>query len=119
MTNLRERRIEIDQSAGRNRQHPGTNRVDAADIQQEIRALADADGAVSARAGPLRGMCVPVRPPLSKSTPIENARGEAESVRRVDSGVGRRRIVAARVIIAVLEKVDVMAEATKAFEVLQ
>jgi hypothetical protein len=60
-----------------------------------------------------------VAPAFAQAEALEGAGGEAKSVRGVNVNDAARGVVAGRVVVAVFDEVNVVAEGTKARDLLQ
>src|SRR5262245_44872288 len=114
VAHLREHRILVYEDSCRHAHQPWPQRVDAAEIQHEVRVAADAMDLVCDWPEPARRMAVEVCPPLCQSVAREHLGREMKSVRRISRGGVGVRVIAGRIIVAVLEEVDVVTQVPQA-----
>ena len=81
--------------------------------------MTNARDALCHRSMPARAMGVIKGPALGETDAIENVRRELKSIGRVNVSVSLERIVAGRVIIAIFNKIDVVAQARQSHQKMQ
>src|SRR3712207_6597747 len=102
---LRERRVSIDKGAHGNTRQPGTQRVDAREIEREVCRGTDVQRAGGRGPVPARGVRVVVGPALSEAQARKSAIREAEAERRVGRDRAARGVVAGRIVVAVFYEI--------------
>src|SRR6185295_9434753 len=71
------------------------------------------------RTHPGIGVCIVVAPYFAKTQTLKGTRGELHSIGRVCINDAARRVIARRVVVAVFDEVNVVAQGTQAEDVLQ
>src|ERR1043166_8709383 len=105
MPNLDKSRVSIDQSAPRNPRHPRPDLVYARDIYQKISGCADRLNLLLSEPIPSVVVGIIVGPAITQVHPVKCYLSKFESVCRIGIGDVRYGIIAARIVIAVFEKI--------------